>query len=90
MLLIILIVLLILELGGGGWGYSRYGWGGLSSVWPAAHHLHHPAGHRRAQRLVKPLGPRLPRGVRGALPASRYRDWADLIWGLDKQAVFGF
>jgi hypothetical protein len=30
MLTILLIVLLVLALGGGGWGYSRYGWAGMS------------------------------------------------------------
>jgi hypothetical protein len=33
MLFILLIVFLVLALGGGGWGYSRYGWAGMS---PAA------------------------------------------------------
>ena len=30
MLLIILIVFLVLAVGGGGWGYSRYGYTGMS------------------------------------------------------------
>lgn len=30
MLVTILIILLILSIGGGGWGYSRYGWSGMS------------------------------------------------------------
>lgn len=30
MLLIILLVLFVLALGGGGWGYTRYGYAGLS------------------------------------------------------------
>lgn len=32
MLLILLIVLLVVSLGGGRWGYSRYGWAGTSPV----------------------------------------------------------
>jgi hypothetical protein len=32
MLMILLIVFLVLALGGGGWGYSRYGAVGLSPV----------------------------------------------------------
>jgi hypothetical protein len=30
MLTLLFIVLLIAALGGGGWGYSRYGWAGFS------------------------------------------------------------
>lgn len=30
MLMILFIVLIVLSLAGGGWGYSRYGWAGMS------------------------------------------------------------
>jgi len=30
MLMILLIVLIVASLAGGGWGYSRYGWAGMS------------------------------------------------------------
>jgi hypothetical protein len=30
MLMILLIVLIVGSLAGGGWGYSRYGWAGMS------------------------------------------------------------
>jgi hypothetical protein len=32
MLLILLIVLVVLALGGGSWGYSRYGYAGMSPL----------------------------------------------------------